>query len=397
MLSTNLDITTVVLSIIVIITPVIFIILFGKRFQRQRQRQEQFKVDRSAYLLGVSPTLQQTKSDIYQEKVDDTNEYIRANNSRDSQNQRASQAWSERQGHVNDVAWSRGRLNELQNQRAAILSHIPPAGTSELTIDKILYSDGMNYMQSGNGQFKFYLDGSGYGILLSHGRNVWRTPIWRRAISKWFMIMQSDGNLVSYDNSGAFWASNTWGRNTDATIIDDSGALYVRARNGTQYKMYDSKTSEYNFYPTVDSGGYDYGNVGGNLVDQLNWCSSQEGCKGFNTNGWVKYYIRPQNRWYEWTNDSNRGMYVKKRNDWPWTCLGGINVPLRKNVGGDVECMSRNHRDCLWGDWNSCNWYVNNVPESMQPLVCGSMHQREHGSSGYDNGNHWCARGRGQL
>jgi len=89
----------------------------------------------------------------------------------------------------------------------------------------------------------------------------------------------------------------------------------------------------------------------------------------------------------------------------PWKCIPGIAVPLRKNDGGDVECASGNQRDCYWQpNDNNCNillsignrlhqpWTIGN-----QSLVCGAMHQRVWGGPGYDNPQHWCARGKAVL
>jgi hypothetical protein len=81
----------------------------------------------------------------------------------------------------------------------------------------------------------------------------------------------------------------------------------------------------------------------------------------------------------------------------PWTCLPGMPSPMRKNTSGDVECMSRNHRDCMWSSDAQCARDRDNPPSSVDPLVCGAMHQREWGSPGYDNPGHWCSRASGVL
>jgi hypothetical protein len=79
-----------------------------------------------------------------------------------------------------------------------------------------------------------------------------------------------------------------------------------------------------------------------------------------------------------------------------WRCISDIGVPLRKNAAGDVECMSENNRDCMWGDMARCkqllNW--NPPPGQIKPLACGAMHTQKWGGSGYDNAAHWCRRGR---
>jgi hypothetical protein len=82
----------------------------------------------------------------------------------------------------------------------------------------------------------------------------------------------------------------------------------------------------------------------------------------------------------------------------PWKCLAGINVPLRKNVGGDVECMSQNNKDCLWkSNESECKLLLSSPPSDLKPLVCGDMHKSQWGDTGYDNPIHWCAKGKLQL
>jgi len=50
-----------------------------------------------------------------------------------------------------------------------------------------------------------------------------------------------------------------------------------------------------------------------NNVDQLKKkCNMIERCKGFNTNGWLKYSLKPKERWTNWGgNNTSRGFYVK--------------------------------------------------------------------------------------
>ena len=32
-----------------------------------------------------------------------------------------------------------------------------------------------------------------------------------------------------------------------------------------------------------------------------------------------------------------------------WKCYRGFGAPMRRNASGEIECMSHNHKDCLWG------------------------------------------------
>jgi hypothetical protein len=84
-----------------------------------------------------------------------------------------------------------------------------------------------------------------------------------------------------------------------------------------------------------------------------------------------------------------------KSKETPWKCMNGWGAPMRKNKDGDVECMSTNHHDCLWG--GPCGSLVQAPPRNTDPLTCGAMHAREWGGPGYDNGGHWCAIARNQI
>ncbi|DAZ97654.1 TPA: hypothetical protein N0F65_003972 [Lagenidium giganteum] len=77
-----------------------------------------------------------------------------------------------------------------------------------------------------------------------------------------------------------------------------------------------------------------------------------------------------------------------------WQCIPGVLVPLRVNHVGDVECMADNRRDCFWqGSLSDCQRLADNPPFALIPLVCGSAHNTEYGSTGYDTAGHWCRTG----
>ena len=82
-----------------------------------------------------------------------------------------------------------------------------------------------------------------------------------------------------------------------------------------------------------------------------------------------------------------------------WTCLDDIGVPLRLNENNDVECMSKNDKDCLWTAANECQntLTTNNGSTDLKPLSCGDEHKEKWGSTGYDNPQHWCAKAQPQL
>jgi hypothetical protein len=50
--------------------------------------------------------------------------------------------------------------------------------------------------------------------------------------------------------------------------------------------------------------------LSGNINALKAWCSWKPDCLGFNTDGWMKNYIRPMNEWFI-HNTPNQGFYVK--------------------------------------------------------------------------------------
>lgn len=67
----------------------------------------------------------------------------------------------------------------------------------------------------------------------------------------------------------------------------------------------------YVFTPFKDSSGNDIHNKRGSLPDMMAHCDSLPECKGFNTNGWMKKALRPENQWNTWTADPDKGFYAK--------------------------------------------------------------------------------------
>lgn len=74
-------------------------------------------------------------------------------------------------------------------------------------------------------------------------------------------------------------------------------------------------------------------------------------------------------------------------------------TPIRRNEAGDIECMSLNAKDCFWlDDEAQCLATVQKYQSAaLQPLVCGEMHQRVHGLTGYDDPHHWCYTGQAMF
>jgi hypothetical protein len=71
-----------------------------------------------------------------------------------------------------------------------------------------------------------------------------------------------------------------------------------------------------------------------------------------------------------------------------WTCIPGVDVPVRRNAVGDIECMSSDGRNCSWG---GCATKSATPVQPLQPLACGATHNSLYGGTGYDNPNHWCS------
>jgi len=75
----------------------------------------------------------------------------------------------------------------------------------------------------------------------------------------------------------------------------------------------DSNLEGFDFYPMVDSYGYDIKkSSAGGMEDLARECNQDPSCEGFNSNGWLKHTIRDKSQWYKWTSDISKGFYVKK-------------------------------------------------------------------------------------
>lgn len=66
------------------------------------------------------------------------------------------------------------------------------------------------------------------------------------------------------------------------------------------------------FKPHFDSNGNDIKKVTGSIGEMTTACMADSNCKGFNTSGWLKNKIKPENEWGRWTNDPQQGLYIRK-------------------------------------------------------------------------------------
>ncbi len=97
---------------------------------------------------------------------------------------------------------------------------------------------------------------------------------------------------------GIHYWSNTWARTLAGQLI-----------NPDPFSV-----EGYQFYPGMDSRGYDISNMGRDISRLAVECENNEKAMGFNTDGFLKYNIRPMCHWVEVENwGGNEGLYVKKR------------------------------------------------------------------------------------
>ena len=86
-----------------------------------------------------------------------------------------------------------------------------------------------------------------------------------------------------------------------------------------------------------------------------------------------------------------------------WHCSSetGISTGIRLNEkSGNIECLSQNGRDCIWGTYGDkmCNKVktCKQTQASIKPLQCGDIHKRFWGNTGYNSSQrHWCKIGFG--
>ena len=72
--------------------------------------------------------------------------------------------------------------------------------------------------------------------------------------------------------------------------------------------------NDYAYTQGMDSGGNDIRRSGNanNIAELKKECDADPNCKGFNTNGFLKNVVKSTGEWYKWTDESNKGFYVKK-------------------------------------------------------------------------------------
>jgi len=79
-----------------------------------------------------------------------------------------------------------------------------------------------------------------------------------------------------------------------------------------------------------------------------------------------------------------------------WLCKRqtGISTPVRLAIDGEIECLSKNKRDCFWGTESSsqCHNLIIKYGKNENGLKCGKKHKKIYGGTGYRNTKHWCRK-----
>lgn len=92
-----------------------------------------------------------------------------------------------------------------------------------------------------------------------------------------------------------YWA-NTWVRNLAGVLCNP----------------HPQNVSGYTFFPGKDSAGHDIGNVGRTVTTLARECDKDPRASAFNTDGFIKFAVRPCDEWNDIANpDGNEGLYVK--------------------------------------------------------------------------------------
>jgi len=131
---------------------------------------------------------------------------------------------------------------------------------------------------------------------------------------------------------------------------------------------------EFDFYPFMDSGLNDIGrDSSGNEEDYAKTCYEDSNCEGFNSNGWLKHTIQDQSAWNQWTNDSSKGLYVKKESFldkfdfYPFMDSNGNDIG--RDTSGNVEEYAKAcYEDSDCEGFNSNGWLKHTIRDQSDWL-----------------------------
>lgn len=88
-----------------------------------------------------------------------------------------------------------------------------------------------------------------------------------------------------------------------------------------------------------------------------------------------------------------------------YTCLDGVNVPLKFTDDGNIACLSSDGINCDWKAEGECYLAEDDHRADLikwsKPLICGAPHAKHYVTTGYDYldaegkpGGHWCQKGK---
>ncbi len=92
-------------------------------------------------------------------------------------------------------------------------------------------------------------------------------------------------------------------------------------------------------------------------------------------------------------NDIRYALGLYTPTDWSCTNPDAFASPLRRNRHGDIECMAKDGKNCIYDGKTTCAQWAAAPPTDLKPLACGSAHKVAWGGTGYEDPNHWCATG----
>lgn len=106
------------------------------------------------------------------------------------------------------------------------IAPLAPTPTDHLSAGQQL--DPRHYLQSANGRYRLYMQTDGNLVLYDEAQN--HKAVW--AIDKFGAnnraVMQADGNLVVYSGSNALWSSRTDGKTGAQLVLQDDGNLVIK-------------------------------------------------------------------------------------------------------------------------------------------------------------------------
>jgi hypothetical protein len=194
------------------------------------------------------------------------------------------------------------------------------------------------------------------------------------------VVIGPSGTTVNITNSG--------NQTTSVCQINGNGGLYgcatVLPAEQFHFPTVPGATlvvppsTNYTFYPGMDSGGNDITqrtDLIGNVDKLKEECNRLPNCMGFNTSGWLKSVIVPNNQWSRFSDNPNDGLYVKKsaavqnnQTSINRKCAGGTywdNTPVPASEAGNGVVVCGTGNTGLWtckdGAW------VNTKPGACPP------------------------------